>query len=98
MNNVMKCFKNFNDSRICDMCSLVNSDVYNECKNIVEDKANKRKELARIESKCPYRMDAYDEYTHYYSCNKDGNGYGRFGEECHATLECKNILINRKEE
>lgn len=97
----MRCFENFKDDRICDMCSLTNHSIYNKCRETCANEAKKRRELCKelqaIESSCPYRMDAYDEYTHYYSCNKDGKGYGRFAEECHVTLECRNAGCEPKE-
>lgn len=70
-------------------------------KNLSDDNretvADRRRELAKIASRCVYRLESYDECAHFYACNKNGNGYGRFADECKVTMDCKNLMTNLKE-
>jgi hypothetical protein len=87
----MSCFGKFKESdRICQLCLMTNIKCSYECRNITKDKHDKAEELQRIKRSCPYRTQCYDEYEPFDGCSKNGNGRGRFADDCIVTMECGN--------
>ena len=40
----MRCKGKFKNDRVCDLCKLLNKDMYYDCKAIAEDKKNRKEE------------------------------------------------------
>jgi hypothetical protein len=86
----MKCFGNFDNERICDLCQQIDLNNYNNCKSITQQKidAAKRKQIEEeritteyfnFAKKCPYytKVEVWDEGYHeydYMACYKFGYG------------------------
>jgi len=85
----MRCYGDFKDDRICDLCK--GSDIlrYNNCINKVKEVRELYNKLQDIKEKCKYKTNCWDEYTPFDGCNKDGKGYGRFADDCKPSLNCK---------
>lgn len=47
--------------------------------------------LKSIKENCVHYKIDWDESWRHELCNKNGNGYGRFGEPCRVSLECEQI-------
>lgn len=86
----MQCFNDFKGDRICELCERANRYEFDKCKNKYDEKAELRHKLCEIELKCPYKTDCWDECTPFVGCDKNGNGHGRFADDCIVTLECGN--------
>jgi hypothetical protein len=85
----MRCYEQFKNDRTCDMCEVVNNDIFTKCKSKYENKILLNQKLLKIESECPYKTECWDEYSPFTGCNKHGHGYGRFADYCKVTLECE---------
>ena len=89
----MQCFGKYKDDRVCDLCSISNKDIFEQCKNKHDEDVVLRRKLLEIRIKCRYKNTAWDEYDKFDSCNKNNNGNGRFADGCNPTLECKKYCI-----
>ena len=88
----MGCFGLFYNDRTCELCQQINAETFSKCREarrIAKEKSDKIRETIE---RCPYRTDGYDEYTHFYACSKNGNGYGRCADECKATEACLKMI------
>lgn len=95
--DIMKCFGTYNEKdRICQLCTCVQTEVVNACMER-QDKIHKEFiELNNIKNNCPHRGEAWDEYTRFTSCNKNGNGIGRDADSCDVKLECQKYNITKE--
>lgn len=64
--DIMKCFDNYQDDRICDLCDKTNNIQYRYCKNLMKLQKN----IYKLEfvSDCPHQTEAYDDWQRYYKC------------------------------
>lgn len=85
----MRCFGDFNDDRMCDLCKMVNKIYHDKCKEVCDEKFNLNERLREIKLNCRHREECWDEYDKFDGCTKDYNGIGRFTPECKPTLECE---------
>jgi hypothetical protein len=88
---MMSCHGNFKKDRTCELCHIVNSYEYNQCKLQHEESIEFKKKLNEIEEKCPHRKESYEEYERFYGCYKDVDRY-RDQPSCKVCLECEQYI------
>lgn len=81
----MQCFNDYKGDRICELCERVNRYDFEKCKKEHDEKVKLRQKLFEIESKCPHRIECWDEYQRYYGCDKKSGD----DNDCIVTLECE---------
>lgn len=100
----MKCLKDFQDDRLCDICKKIDYNCFLQCIGDYNEKAilkiyktNKNNKLEYIAKYCPNKQNAYDEYQQYYRCSKKNNNH--INDECIPCKECSKYLSeeNRQE-
>lgn len=89
----MRCFGQNLNNNLCDMCKRIDAKYFNDCVTTNISEISLCRRLREIAENCKFRMNCWDEYTPFYGCHKDGNGYGRSAKSCSATLECE---LNKK--
>jgi len=86
----MECFGEFQNDRICEICSKVDLDCYNQCVEYTLDEDRNRIEIEKqkqyIRSNCPYRRLDFDDYHPFYGCFK--NGVEKDQPDCIPKDEC----------
>lgn len=86
----MKCFAQYSKENInCQLCERIKDSVHAECKQKTKEKNNIINYLKKIRETCKYHGSELDEYTSFDSCSLNGNGLGRFADNCKPTLECE---------
>lgn len=97
MGEEMSCYGKYNsDDRICQMCSLVNKKVFNNCKELADAKIKECLEIEEIANTCPYRIRCCCEYEEHYSCLiKNGKDLGRCSNDCYPKKSCLQFRYDR---
>lgn len=90
----MTCLGKFYNDRTCDLCAEINSKTFKECKRVFFENEEMNKRLKFIENICPHRNSAYHDGDYFYTCNRNGKGFGRFADVCVCSLECEKYLKN----
>lgn len=85
----MRCFSNYKDDRICDLCDRTNHNCFVNCLNTYKNNVEHEEKLRKIKNSCQHKTLYYDEYTPFDGCNKKGNGHGRNADDCNPSLECE---------
>lgn len=84
----MRCFGEFNDDRICDLCKISSEYCYNTCKDKFYSTIELENKLQEFKLKCPYKTICFDERSEFDGCNKNGDGYGKNADVCRVCIEC----------
>ena len=86
----IRCYGNFTDDRICDLCSASCPDINSECKKETEKRKTFFKVLFDFISQCPHSEYLYqhDSIQKYLACkNKPCDSWGNYGAcdmaDCH---------------
>lgn len=88
----MKCFGEFKDDRICDLCHSVDAMTWAQCKNTKERTEEHTKVLLWIREHCPHCRNELCEYDSFKACNLNGRGHGRNADVCRPSLECRKYM------
>lgn len=88
---MMSCYGNFKNDRTCELCYIVNSYEYRQCKSQFEDSVKMNKKLNEIEKNCSYRQEVYGDYEKYWGCYKNGESCSN-QKECKVCLECEKLI------
>ena len=84
----MQCKGKFANDRTCDLCKIVDMSMYVECTAEHQSKVDAKRRLQDFQARCGYKTRCYDEYTPFDGCSKNGNGIGRFADECNPSEKC----------
>ncbi|MCK9482351.1 MAG: hypothetical protein M0R38_11470 [Bacteroidia bacterium] len=88
----MRCFKNYQDDRICDLCKISNFSMWEECKNDHKIRAEKFNRLMEIKEKCPYRKYIMIDYDDYYVCCPNGRKPSKSSKSCRVSFDCEKYI------
>jgi hypothetical protein len=83
----MRCYGNYKNNEMCDLCKIVNYAQFNECKNTEDKKSKDRNLLNEIKENCPYLSQCWDEYDKFDGCTLNGHN-GRFTDVCEPKTSC----------
>jgi hypothetical protein len=84
----LRCINDFQNDRICDMCSITVPDSYKKCKKIYDKRVKVQKRKNEIEDGCNWRHILYNDCEAYWACEKPGH---KGGSSCVAKEECTQI-------
>jgi rubredoxin len=83
-----RCFGDFKDDRVCDMCELVRPEAYVGCKELHEVAKKMDTFLASVESQCPHRVLGKIGNESYCNCTLNNKNTGKLGVTCDSALKC----------
>lgn len=91
----MRCFIDYRNDRVCDLCSLYQPITHDRCKELHKVKKNCEDFLLAVERSCPYRIvntqskaSATVPQAPITTCNRNGRGYGVYADPCNCGLQC----------
>lgn len=83
-----KCFGEYKDDRLCEMCELVRPEAFEGCRELFEVKKKQVEFLKDIERLCPYRVLGTVGKEPYCNCTLNNKNTGKLGVTCDAALKC----------
>ena len=92
----MRCFNDFKNDRICDLCKINNSKQYYQCKINHKYKLRLKTALNYIENHCPHSCEHWDLYVDCKGCSLNNKTKDVSIKDCVPTLKCKQYLSDEQ--
>jgi hypothetical protein len=80
----MRCFGQAENDRICDLCTQLQPDYAEKCRQLIADRLATFEKLDQISKKCCHRYEQFQDREVYSMCRKKPYPYN----QCNPCEEC----------